>query len=155
MQEKQSRKSENPSGGSEERTMTTTYDHVEALERMAKDAAWPLEPGMSIKAQQNRSAQNLGYRTPAGMRRVLAAWYRETHGWSAAKFFEFKQRYDQFVERQRRLAEAENNLLAARLQQTMRAADATDPDFFGPHIHATGDLLLGAVRSDTTAEEDH
>jgi len=44
-------------------------------QRMAREAAHPVEAGETVKAQMRRSAQNLRY--PVGDWRVKAAWYGE------------------------------------------------------------------------------
>jgi hypothetical protein len=84
-------------------------------QRMARDAAHPLEPGDTIKAQMNRAAANLRY--PLGDWRVKAAWYGEAGSWGAAMFRDFEERFHAWRRRQEEKANVRRSDAATALAE--------------------------------------
>lgn len=70
-------------------------DLAKNLQKIVLDAAKPVEPGMSIKAQINQACDNLGYKR--GHWRVREAWYGEADNWRAKAVFEMIDRHNRLV----------------------------------------------------------
>lgn len=105
------------------------------------NAAMPIVPGETPKAQMNRAAKALGF--DLGHWRIRSAWYGEAGAWSAKAFLDLYRRWKRFEAKQERLARAEALTEATRLAALVEALDASDPDF---HIPTT-DCLRGQIHA--------
>lgn len=109
-------------------------------ESMVKEAANPVQPGETVKAQLNKAALNLGY--AAGDWRVKAAWYGEAGCWGAATFRNLQERYEAWRERQERRANERASNAAAVLRSLRATLAEADPDFHREQISAIDAALL-------------
>lgn len=80
------------------------------LQAIVRDAAAPIEAGMSIQAQINKACENLGY--PRGHWRVVKAWYGLAGNWQGRAVFELMDRYNRY-ERRMLLRQNANDLISA------------------------------------------
>lgn len=69
----------------------TVRDLATELQKIVRQAAGPISPGMSIKSQQNAACDNLGYKR--GDWRVRSAWYGYAGNWTGRAVFEMLDRY--------------------------------------------------------------
>ncbi|RWB67588.1 hypothetical protein [Mesorhizobium sp.] len=74
----------------------TQHAIAEELERLVKDAAGEIVPGMTVKAQINRACENLGY--SRGNWRVRQAWYGLAENWRSEPVFDLLGRYNRLVQ---------------------------------------------------------
>ena len=102
-----------------------------------RDAGEP--GGGTIKAQQNRAAENLGY--PRGHWRIREAWYGEAGSWSCWAVEELRLRYDNWKAATEREARHISTEQRKRLSSLRYALAETDPDAFGPEIAALDDAI--------------
>lgn len=80
------------------------------LEKVVKEAAGTITPGMGIKAQINAACDNLGY--PRGHWRVREAWYGEAQNWRGDAIFDLLGRYNALCQRRGSKLEPANDPLA-------------------------------------------
>jgi len=109
---------------------------------MVMEAAQPVEPGETVKAQMNRAARNLRY--VRGDWRIKAAWYLEAGCWGAATFRDLQERYAVWRERQEAKTNARTADAVAALRVLRSAYAAVDPDMFGPEMDALEQVIRDA-----------
>ena len=133
------------SGGDEMNTIATDAKFF------VQEAAKPVQPGDTVKAQMNRAAEHLGYKR--GYWRIKDAWYGEAGCWSAKAFEDLKRRYCAWKGRQEARAHQEADVLALRLNSLKGALNASDPDFHRNEIDQIERALRGMGREGGTMAE--
>lgn len=88
-------------------------------QRMVFEAAMPVTPGKSIKAQLRDAARALGYRD--GDWRIRAAWYLEAGCWSSEAIELLRMRYE---EMQRKRCDAKARRQAKQETDFLKEQDA-------------------------------
>lgn len=93
---------------------------------IVRQAALPIQPGDTIKAQINRAWVALG-RPPHW--RVRASWYREAGGFSAVAIRDLQDRYRDMQAKRAKANVSADFLQAARLDAAAYALEGIDAEF--------------------------
>lgn len=93
---------------------------------LVREAAKPIAPGDTVKAQLRRAARALGYRD--GDWRIRAAWYREAGCWSASALEDLRARFRTWRAAQDRAAIVEMETQAARFRAIASSLGNSDAD---------------------------
>lgn len=109
---------------------------------MVRDAARPIAPGETIKAQMRRAWAELG-RPP--MWRVRAAWYGEAGSWTAAAFEDLRMRSRAFCARQEARAHERADLCRAAMAAHRESLAASRPVVHRELVDAAIAVLDGAI----------
>lgn len=91
---------------------------ADELQGVVMRAAGPVHAGMSIKSQQNRACDNLGY--PRGYWRVRTAWYGYAGNWNSKAVFDLLDRYNRFLRKQQSQHVVQDNVAAEELMRFCR-----------------------------------
>ena len=103
---------------------------------MVREAAEPVSPGSTIKAQMRSAARALRY--PDGHWRIRAAWNGEAGCWLAVAFDELCERYRGWKERQEARLRAKEQTLAALYESIATRLGCEDAEF---HQRSIAELL--------------
>jgi hypothetical protein len=111
----------------------TEMDSVIAREgyTIARQAALPIQPGDTVKAQLNRAWVALG-RPPFW--RVRAAWYGSAGSFSAAAIRDLQDRYRVMIAKRAKTTQHTDLLHAARLEAAATSLESIDADFHRTEI---------------------
>jgi hypothetical protein len=126
---------------------------------IVRQAALPVQPGDTVKAQINRAYVALG-RPPFW--RVKAAWYGESGSWSAAAMRDLQDRYRRMLAKQAKATQSADYLHAARLDAAATSLESIDAEFHRNEIeryrHMARELrnlcANGHLAEDTLSHDD-
>lgn len=124
------------SSGSREVSMSIAFE----ARRIVRNAAEPVPPGSTVKAQMRSAAIALGY--PVGSWRIRAAWNGEASSWSAEAFELLRNRHRLWRSKQEARADAEGRKLSEIYTALAGRLGAKDAEFHRNDI----DALLALVR---------